>query len=77
MGLSQDSENPDESYTVLFGIGCEAVLPLEIQISSLRIALTTKMTNEEKHRVRLQELEALNDKRLKAQQQIELYQARK
>jgi len=34
------------------------------------------MTNEEKHRLRLQELEALNDKRLEAQQQIELYQAR-
>jgi len=34
------------------------------------------MTNEEKHRLRLQELEALNDKYLKAQQQIELYQAR-
>ena len=34
------------------------------------------MTNEEKHQLRLQELEALNDKRLQAQQQIELYQAR-
>ena len=29
--------------------GCEAILPLEIQIPSLRVALTTKMTNEEKH----------------------------
>ena len=34
------------------------------------------MTNEEKYRLRLQELEALDDKRLQAQQQIELYQAR-
>ena len=34
------------------------------------------MTTEEKHRQRLQELEALDDKRLQAQQQIELYQAR-
>jgi len=34
------------------------------------------MTNEEKHRLRLQELETLDDKRLQAQQQIELYQAR-
>ena len=33
------------------------------------------MTNDEKHRLRLQELEALDDKRLQAQQQIELYQA--
>ena len=54
---------------------CEAVLPLEIQISSLRVALMAEMTNEEKHRLRLQELEALDDKRLQAQQQIELYQA--
>jgi len=56
--------------------GCEAVLPLEIQIPSLRVTLTTKMTDEEKHRLRLQELEALDDKHLQAQQQIELYQAR-
>jgi len=56
--------------------GCEVVLPLEIQIPSLRVFLTTEMTNEEKHRLRLQELEALDDKRLQAQQQIELYQAR-
>ena len=33
------------------------------------------MTNKEKHWLRLQELEALDDKRLEAQQQIELYQA--
>jgi len=33
-----------------------------------------EMTNEEKHRLRLQELEALDDKRLQAQQKIELYQ---
>ena len=56
--------------------GCEAVLPLEIQIPSLRVALTIEMTNEEKYRMRLQKLEALDDKRLQAQQQIELYQAR-
>jgi len=55
--------------------GCEVVLPLEIQIPSLRVALTTKMTDEEKHQLRLQELEALDDKRLQVQQQIELYQA--
>ena len=33
------------------------------------------MKDEEKHRLRLQELEALDDKRLQAQQQIEFYQA--
>ena len=68
MGLSHNSENHDESYTVLLVYGCEAVLLLEIQISSLRVILTTEMTNEEKRRLRLQELEALDDKRLQAQQ---------
>jgi len=34
------------------------------------------MTNKEKHRLRLQELGTLDDKRLQAQDQIELYQAR-
>ena len=76
IGLSHNSENPDESYTILFGYRCEVVLPLEIQISYLCVALTTEMTNKEKHRLRLQELEALDDKRMQAQQQIELYQAR-
>jgi len=54
---------------------CEVVLPLEIQIPSLRVALSTTMTNEDRHQLRLQELEALDVKRLQAQQQIKLYQA--
>ena len=54
--------------------GCE-VLSLEIQIPSLRVVLITEMMDEEKHQLRLQELEALDDKRLQAQQQIDLYQA--
>jgi len=33
------------------------------------------MTDDEKYRLRLQELEALDDKCLQAQQQIEHYQA--
>ena len=76
MGLSHNSENLDESYTVLFGIRVWSHTPLEIQIPSLRVALTIEMTNEEKHRLRLQKLEALDDKCLQAQQQFELYQAR-
>src|SRR3954469_11443318 len=56
--------------------GCEAVLPLEIQMPSLRIAIASSMTEEEKDEQRLAQLEELNEKRLKAQQQIELYQAR-
>ena len=43
---------------------------------SLRVTLATKMTKEDNDRLRLQELEALDEKRLQAQQHIELYQAR-
>jgi len=56
--------------------GCEAVIPLEIQMPSLRVTLMTKMTIEDNDRLRLQELEALDEKGLQAQQHIELYQAR-
>ena len=56
--------------------GCEAVIPLEIQMPSLRVALMTKITLEDNDRLRLQELEALDEKRLQAQQHIKLYQAR-
>jgi len=48
---------------------------LEIQIPSRRIALVTQMTDEDNHQLRLQELEALDENRLQAQQCIELYQA--
>ena len=43
------------------------MLPLEIQIPSLRISLATKMTEAENDRLRFQELEALDEKRLQAQ----------
>jgi len=36
----------------------------------------TRMTKEDNDRLRLQELEFLDEKRLQAQQHIELYQAR-
>ena len=45
-------------------------------MSSLRIALATKMTKEDKNRLPLQELEAQDERRLQTQQRIELYQAR-
>jgi len=55
---------------------CEAVIPLEIQMLSHHVALATKMTEGDNSRLRLQELEALNEKPLQAQQRIVLYQAR-
>ena len=56
--------------------GVEAVLPLESQIPSLRMAIQEGLTDEENAKLRLQELEALDDKRLEAQQHLECYQAR-
>jgi hypothetical protein len=54
--------------------GVETVLPLERQIPSLRIAIQEGLTNEENARLRLEELEALDEKRLEAQQHLECYQ---
>jgi hypothetical protein len=64
----------DMPFSLVYG--CEVVLPLEIQIPSLHIAPTTKITEAENDRLRIQELESLDEKRLQAQQRIELYQAR-
>ncbi|XP_051132475.1 uncharacterized protein LOC127252363 [Andrographis paniculata] len=61
-------------YSLVYGV--EAVLPLERQIPSLRIALQEELTTEENVRLRLEELEALDEKRLQAQQRLECYQAR-
>lgn len=61
-------------YALVYGI--EAVLPLECQISSLRIAIQEGLTTEENARLRLEELEALDEKRSEAQIHLECYQAR-
>ncbi|KAI5349072.1 hypothetical protein L3X38_001959 [Prunus dulcis] len=59
-------------YNLVFG--SEPVLPLEVQLPSLRVAL--QLTNpDENANVRLAELEALDEKRLAAQQRLEIYQA--
>ncbi|KAL0313206.1 UNVERIFIED_CONTAM: hypothetical protein Sradi_5719900 [Sesamum radiatum] len=60
-------------YALVYGV--EAVLPLEQQIPSLRIAIQG-LTEEENARIWLEELEALDEKRLEAQQKLECYQAR-
>ena len=62
------------SFSLVYG--CEAIIPLEIQMMSLRVAFMTRMTKEDNDRLRIQELEVLDEKRLQAQQHIELYQAR-
>ena len=42
---------PTKATPFVLVYGCEAVLPLEIQVPSLRVAMTTEMINEEKHRL--------------------------
>ena len=61
-------------YTVVYGV--EAVLHLEIQIPSLRIATLEGVSVNENHKLCLVELESLDEKRLHAQQKLECYQAR-
>ncbi|XP_074288214.1 uncharacterized protein LOC141613381 [Silene latifolia] len=61
-------------YALVYGV--EAVLPLEMQIPSLRIAIQEELTEDENDKLRLAELEALDEKRLDAQQKLQCYQAR-
>ena len=58
-------------YALVYGV--EAVLPLEIQIPSLRIAIQEGFRGDENDQLRLIELEALDEKRLQAQQRLECY----
>ena len=59
-------------YNLVYGL--EAVLPLEVQLPSLRVA--TQLTEpDENAKIRLAKLEALDEKRLFVQQKLELYQA--
>jgi len=61
-------------YTLVYGV--EVILPLEIQIPSLRIAILEGLSEDDNHKLRLAELESLDKKRLHAQQKLECYQAR-
>ena len=47
-------------YSLIYGV--EVVLSLECQISSLRIAIYEGLTDEDNAKLRLQELEALDEK---------------
>ncbi|KAL6324399.1 hypothetical protein AAG906_013003 [Vitis piasezkii] len=61
-------------YSLVYGV--EVILPLEYQILSLRIAIHEGLTDEDNTKLRLQELEAIDEKQLEAQQCLECYQAR-
>ncbi|XP_020700078.2 uncharacterized protein LOC110112261 [Dendrobium catenatum] len=61
-------------YSLMFGV--EAVLPLEIELPSLRVAIQYDLTQEQNARLRTEELDALDEVRLLAQQNLEIYRAR-
>ncbi|XP_070045763.1 uncharacterized protein [Nicotiana tomentosiformis] len=56
-------------YALVYGV--ESVLPLERQIPSLLLAIQEGITDEDYARLRLAELEALDEKMLEAQQSLE------
>ena len=60
-------------YFLIYSV--EVVLPLEHQIPSLRIVIHEELSDEDNAKLRLQELEALEEKRLESQQSLECYQA--
>ena len=46
---------------------------MEIQLPSLRVAMQTELTRDEQVQLRFQELDALEERRLHALQNLELY----
>jgi hypothetical protein len=58
-------------YSLVYG--SEAVLPLEVQLASLQVAVHEEITNNEQIRLRFQELDALEEDCLQAVQNLELY----
>ncbi|XP_073367828.1 uncharacterized protein [Aegilops tauschii subsp. strangulata] len=53
--------------------GSEVVLPLEVQLPSLRVAIQDEIAQDKKVQLRFQELDALQEGRLNALQNLELY----
>nr|XP_009761536.1 PREDICTED: uncharacterized protein LOC104213700 [Nicotiana sylvestris] len=61
-------------YSLVYGV--EVVLSLEQQIPSLQITIQEGLTSKEYAQLHVAELEALDEKRLEAQQKLVCYQAR-
>ncbi|PKU63440.1 hypothetical protein MA16_Dca026010 [Dendrobium catenatum] len=61
-------------YSLVFGV--EAVLPLEIELPSLRVAVQNDLTQEQNAHLRMEELDALDELKLRAQQNLEIYRGR-
>ncbi|KAG9442524.1 hypothetical protein H6P81_018378 [Aristolochia fimbriata] len=80
-------QTPIQSTPYSLVYGTEAMLPLKVQLPSLRIAMREGLTTEECAQLRLAELESLDEQRLaelesldeqrlEAQQRLECYQSR-
>ena len=69
-------KTPTQSTPFALVYRVEAVLPLEFQIPTFGIVIRECLTEDENHKFRLDELKALDEKRLQAQQRLECYQAR-
>jgi len=61
------------AFALVYGV--EAIWPLKLQIPSLRIPIQEGLTEDENHKRRVAELDAFDEKRLRAQQNLECYQA--
>ena len=59
-------KTPTQSTPYKLCFGTEVVIPLEVQLPSLRIAVHEGLTSDENVVLRLEELEALDGERLKA-----------
>jgi hypothetical protein len=62
-------------YSLVYG--GKAVLPLEVQITSLRVAIHEKLTDDEAAKLRLNELDNVEENQLRALQNLEAYQVRR
>src|SRR4051812_23473705 len=58
-------------YSLVYG--SEAVLPLEVELPYLRVAIQEELTQDEQVQLRFQELDTLEEGRLHALQNFELY----
>ncbi|KAJ1699738.1 hypothetical protein LUZ63_008250 [Rhynchospora breviuscula] len=61
-------------YSLVYGT--EAVLPIEVELPSLRVAMASEIPLTKQMQLRLQELDGMDEMRLATQQNLELYQAR-
>ena len=62
-------------FSLVYGI--EATLPIEFEVESLRVAIGTRLNDNESLRNRLEDLEELDEKRRRAAQHMEAIQRRR